>query len=222
MTGKKKTCSATSIQDKGQDGAIMERTTQYTVEQTIFSKVHQKGYSLASKDPICNRELFQHFGYTVNTPASKAVLDGTYKASTDSDAATKELFAKIAAIRRLVPANSVSIVITPGQWKQYWKIVNKETSLSESGIHFGHYMSHYHASRVMVTLAHAIQLEQWSRGLSVILEKILGVTLVTKLCATLLMEGNFNMANKMVYGMRMMNNARDHNLMPEEIFSKKN
>ncbi len=54
------------------------------------------------------------------------------------------------------------------------------------------------------------------------LEKTLGATLVTKLCAILLMEGDFNATNKMVYGMMMMNNARDHNLMPEEIFSKKN
>jgi hypothetical protein len=116
----------------------MEHTTQYAVEQTIFSEVHEKRYFLAGKAPICNGELFQHFGYTANTPASKTVLDGTYKAPMYSDAATKELFAKIAAIHRLVPADSVFIVITPGQWKQYWKIVNKETSLSESGIHFGH------------------------------------------------------------------------------------
>ncbi len=100
----------------------------------------------------------------------------------------------------------------------------------ESGIHFGHYIvrsksniiSHYHAVRVLVTLAHAIQLERWSRGLLVMLEKTLGVTLVTKLCAILLMEGDFNAANKMVYCVRMLNNARDHDLMPEEIFSKKN
>jgi hypothetical protein len=90
LTGKKKMRSATSIQVKGQDGAIMEHTTQYTVEQTIFSKVHEKRYTLASEAPICNRGLFQHFGYTANTPALKAVLDGTYKAPTESNAATKE------------------------------------------------------------------------------------------------------------------------------------
>jgi hypothetical protein len=45
---------------------------------------------------------------------------------------------------------------------------------------------------------------------------------VTKLCAILLMEGDFNAANKIVYGIRMLNNARGHQLMPEEIFSKKN
>ncbi len=83
-------------------------------------------------------------------------------------------------------------------------------------------ISHYHAARVSVTLAHAIQLERWSWGLSVMLEKTLGVTLVTKLRAILLMEGDFNTVNKMVYGMGMLKNVRDHNLMPEEIFSKIN
>ncbi len=169
-------------------------------------------------------------GYTANTPASKAVLDRTYEAPANSDVATNELFAEIAAICRLVPANSISIVITPEQWKQYWEVVNKETLSSKSGINFGHYImgsksciiSHYHAAQVLVTLAHAIQFERWSRGLSVMLEKTLGVTLVTKLHAMLLMEGDFNAANKMVYGVRMLNSARDHNLMPEEIFSKRN
>ncbi len=133
----------------------------------------------------------------------------------DSDRATIELFAEIATLRSLIPANLVLITITLEQWKQYWKVVNKETLSSESGLHFGYYIvgsksdiiSHYHAARVTVTLAHAVQLKQWSRRLSVMLEKILGVTLVTKLCAILLMEGNFNATNKIVYGMQMLNNA---------------
>jgi hypothetical protein len=53
------------------------------------------------------------------------------------------------------------------------------------------------------------------------LEKTLGITLVTKLRAILLMEGDFNATNKIVYGVRMLQNARKHNQMPEEIFSKK-
>ena len=83
-------------------------------------------------------------------------------------------------------------------------------------------ISHCHAAWVTVTLAHAVQLERWSCGLSVMLEKTLRVTLVTNLQAILLMEGDFNATNKIVYGVRMMNNARKHHLVPEEIFSKKN
>ena len=54
------------------------------------------------------------------------------------------------------------------------------------------------------------------------LEKTLGVTLVSKLRAILLMEADFNATNKIVYSDRLMKNVRKHNQMPEEIFSKKN
>jgi hypothetical protein len=36
------------------------------------------------------------------------------------------------------------------------------------------------------------------------------------------MEGDFIATNKIIYGVRMLNNAWGHQLMPEEIFSKKN
>ncbi len=75
-----------------------------------------------------------------NTPASKAVLDGTYQPPPNSDQAMAELFDKIAAIRRIVPKDSASPVISPKQWKRYWAVVNEETLSSESGLHFGHYI----------------------------------------------------------------------------------
>ena len=50
------------------------------------------------------------------------------------------------------------------------------------------------------------------------LEKTLEVTLVTKLCTILLMEGDFNAANKIVYGIRMLNNARGHHYNAGGIF----
>ncbi len=164
VTGKKKTQTATSIQVKGQDGA-MERTTKDTVELTIFSKIHKKHYTLADKAPSCIGELFQEFSYTANTPASRAVLDGTYEAPPNSNAVTNKLFAEIAAIHQLVPEKSVAVIITPEQWKQYWKVINEETLSSELGIHFGHYIvgskldiiSHYHTARVTVRLVHEIQ-----------------------------------------------------------------
>ena len=74
------TRSATSIQVEGHGGSIMEHTTQESVERTIFSKVHEKHYTLAGEAPICNGDLFQDFGYCANTLASRAVLDGTYVA----------------------------------------------------------------------------------------------------------------------------------------------
>ncbi len=158
------------------------------------------------------------------------MLDDTYVAATNIDSATTELFTEVASICHLVPKNLVSITITPEQWHQYWTVVDEEMLSLELELHFGHYIvgcksdliSHYHAARVTVTLAHAILLKRWSRGLLVMLEKTLGVTLVTKLCPILLMEGDFNATNKIIFGCRMIKNAQRHHLMPEEIFSKKN
>ena len=53
------------------------------------------------------------------------------------------------------------------------------------------------------------------------LEKMFGCTLVSKLRAILLMEADFNFANKLVYGVRTMDNVRKRDLMPEEIYSEK-
>jgi hypothetical protein len=230
VTGKKHTRSAMSVQVKERPGLFSESTTKETVEDAIFWEVHDKQYTLAKEAPICSGNLFDNFGHVANTPASRAVLDGTYQPPSNSDTATKELFDKIAAIRWVIPKDPASTVITPEQWKKYWAIVNKETSLSQSGLHFGHYIvgcksdivAHYHAARVLVVLAHTIQLERWSCGLSVMLEKMLGDMLVSKLQAILLMEADFNASNKIVYGVRMMQNACNHCLMPEEIYSKKN
>ncbi len=65
-------------------------------------------------------------------------------------------------------------------------------------------------------------MERWSNDLSVMLEKMFDVRLVSKLRAILLMEADFNAMNKEVYGIRMLDNARRYKLTPEEIFSKQN
>ena len=195
---------------------VAELDTQEPAEDAIFAEVHGSRYTLAQGAPICRGKLFEDFGYLANTAAAEEVLNGSYLPPPDCDAATRDLFAEVAAIRQKIPPDSVSHIITLEQWKRYWKIVNEETSSSESGIHFGHYIvgsrsdiiPHYHAARVTVVLAHAIQLERWSRGMSVMLEKTLGVTLVTKLRAILLMEADFNATNKILYGVRMMGHAR--------------
>ena len=47
-----------------------------------------------------------------------------------------------------------------------------------------------------------------SYGLTVMLEKIAGLALVSKLRAILLMEADFNMHNKLIFGKRMLERAR--------------
>ncbi len=58
--------------------------------------------------------------------------------------------------------------------------------------------------------------------MSVMLEKMFGCALITKLRSILLMEADFNSTNKLIYGQRMLDTARRYKLVPEEIYSKRN
>ena len=84
--------------------------------------------------------------------------------------------------------------------------------LSYSGRHFGHYKAAAHSDYLSEVHARIDELvtktgatpERWSKGLSVMLEKIAGVALVTKLREILLMEADFSFHNRLIFGDRMM------------------
>jgi len=71
-----------------------------------------------------------------------------------------------------------------------------------------------------MVLKRGIVLERWSNGLSVMLEKIFGCSLITKLRSILLMEANFNATNKIIYGVRMLNNVRKYKLCQKKFLVK--
>jgi hypothetical protein len=114
-------------------------------------------------------------------------------------------------------------------WRDHWRCSREETSSSFSGRHFGYYkagmssdyITHFQALFATLVMHHGLVMERWARGLSVILEKILGCSSVSKLRAILLLEADSNCAYKIIFGYRMMENARHHNLMPTEIYSKR-
>ena len=103
------------------------------------------------------------------------------------------------------------------------------TALSYSGIHFSHYKAAAHSPTLSAFLIKKITLisrtscppARWSYGLTVMLEKIAGVALVNKLRAILLMEADFNFHNKLIFGKRMLDHARENGVIPPEQYSEK-
>jgi hypothetical protein len=175
----------------------MEFDTKEGVQKGMFTKVHQKRYNLVEEALICKDPLRGQFGYISTLPTTaQSVLDGTYGFLLDIDKATKELFMECAKIwsNSKVPANLVTGVMSREHCQQQWKKVKEDTSSSLSGLHFGHYIagadcnyiSQFHALRVSLALKKGIALKCWANGLSVMLEKIFGVWLVSKLRAILL------------------------------------
>ncbi len=158
------------------------------------------------------------------------VLNRMYNYLDNFDEATKEICHECVANRALIPANSLNILITKETWKHQWRGQCESTSSSESELHIGHYLasvssnhiSHFHALKALLIIMRGIVLECWACGLSVMLEKIFGCALVTKLRTVLSMEADFNATNKIIYLHRMLETIQKYKLMPEEIFRKRN
>ncbi len=157
-------------------------------------------------------------------------MDGSYIYPEEFDQATKDLCIECALIRKIIPENAVKIKMTKENFISHWKKAKEETFASYSGLHFGHYkagtalayISHFHALKATLIVHHGIVLKCWAQGLLVMLQKLYGCSLITKLRSILLMEAVFNGANKLVFGSWMLEKARRNGLMPEEIFSKRN
>ena len=217
------------VQVQDEDGGITEHEAQDQVESAIWNVIHGKRFYLAERAPICAGRLRGDFGYMADTPAADAVLEGTYELLEDEHSATGEIFSEISRIREQIPPDSVETFIHHSEWINTWRKAKEKTSSSESGLHFGHYVaasqseyvSYCHALLSSIALKKGYSPERWERALSCMLEKIPGCSLVDKMRAILLMEADFNFTNKMIYGVGMLNNARRHGLMPEEIFSEK-
>jgi len=228
--GAKRGNSVSAVQVEDGEGGIIEYTTQPEVQNALWREVHRTRYHMAEEAPICQGKLRGMFGYNADTVAARAVLDRKFEFSDEFHEATRRICESVADFRETIPQDSVDRIITREIWQQKWKKKREETSSSVSKLHFGHYItgadsdtiSDFHALKVSLALVHGIAIGRWSKCLCVMLEKIMGVKLINKLRAILLMEADFNAANKIVFGERMLDNARKYKLMPEEIFSKKN
>jgi hypothetical protein len=102
----------------------------------------------------------------------------------------------------------INTTFTSEDFCLYWKKANKRTSLLISTLHYGHYkttiksekLSKLHEVFIDITINSGYSPKPWQKGLTVMLEKKKDVILVNKLWAILLMEGNLNCANNMIFG----------------------
>jgi hypothetical protein len=91
-------------------------------------------------------------------------------------------------------------------------------------MHFGIYManaksdklSFLHAAKLSLAARLGITLDRWHNALTVLLEKTFGSILIHKLRAICLVEADYNWLMKLIFSKRMMENAREKGLIPEE------
>jgi len=220
--------SVTRVEAQQDDGSVVEHTTKESIEHALMSELSTR-FGRAESAPVYQGALFDLLGVYANTETAVHILEGTFEPPPDADARTIVLLTEISRIWQQIGEGKVSISISQEVYQHYWRKVKEKISSSFSGLHFGHYKSIAHDDYLSDILARKMSLisatgaapERWARGLTVMLEKIAGVASITKLRAILLLEADFNFHNKLIFGSRMLDLARQNDLVPEEIYNEK-
>jgi hypothetical protein len=176
--------------------------------------------------------LGKRLRYLSDKSLAQAIITGTYKIPSDIDPVTKLILEEIGKLgAKLVNKEGTEIIITPEDFQRFWKKVGEFTSssMSMSGIHYGHYKAAIQcnintkilAQQLTVVARSGIPPESWSMGLQVMLKKIAGVCLVKKLHAIQLYEADFNCYNQFVFGKAVMDSLNSIGYMPKELFLQK-
>jgi hypothetical protein len=173
------------------NGEVKEYIVQEDVEQAIQRECKVR-FSLAHSAPVMKTLLGEGLHYLSDDSLARSIIMGTYDIPSDMDPATKFILEEIGKVRvKIVNGKGNEIIITPDEFKCFWSKVNKFTSLSMSGVHYGHYKAAIQdemstevlALQLTVIAQSGIPPEDWSAGLQVMLEKIAGICLVEKLHA---------------------------------------
>jgi hypothetical protein len=129
---------------------------------------------------------------------------------------------------QLQPLHSPT-TISPQVYRYYWGCIDESTLSAWSRINFGHWkaickldeLTTLMCTQLNLLAATGIPPSPWGTGFQVLLEKELGVALVDKLRAILLMEGDFNFFNKWFIGHEAVNRLYKIGYVPEDQSSKK-
>jgi hypothetical protein len=202
---------------------------QEDVEQAIQRECEIR-FTLAHSAPIMKSFLGKWLRYLSGKSLARSIIMGTYKIPLDLDSATKLVLEEVGKLGiKNINGEGSKIVITPNDFKHFWRKVNKFTSSSMTSVHYGHYkvviqdelISEVLALQLTVVARSGISPENWSVGLQVMLEKIAGVCLVKKLCAIQLYDAAFNCFSQFIFGQNAMQTLTDSGYIPEELFSQK-
>ena len=96
-----------SVKIERDRGEIEKATTQQTLHEAIWDKIHRKRFYLAERAPTCQGSLRGNFGYTACSPTAKKVLEGRYEYQEEFDSETRELLEECTRMRQTVPKQSV-------------------------------------------------------------------------------------------------------------------
>ena len=211
-------------------GNIITHTTKAEVEAAIQRECTGR-FQLGHAAPIKSSLLGEEVGYLSDAKVAQDIIMGTYDIPDDMEEGTALVLKEIGRLGRIVheagPAQQFHV--TKADYQRFWPRLNENTSSSFSGFHLGHHMSAAKSDEMSELLSDQMNLivssgvcpSRWGVALQVLLEKVAGVSLVSKLRSIQLYEADYNWFNKLIFNDQALAALHDTGLMPEEHFSQK-
>jgi hypothetical protein len=78
-----------------------------------------------------------------------------------------------------------------------------------------------HAAKLIVAATTGVPLARWRKGLTVLLEKVFGNIYIDTMCASCLLEVDYNWLNKFVFAKQTVDKAFQEVIIPAEHFAKR-
>ena len=217
---KQRSNSVSQVMDSEGQKFSTEKEVVETIMQVNSERFRQTETTTLRKEP------FRSLLGMGETEYAQAVLNGEAGVP---EGTKPELEEFLKFLKRPEGVPPTRIQISTKDYDKYWKKAKERTSSSWSGLHFGHWkaaqgkpaISQVHAAVTQFVVMKGTTLPRWQKGLSVMLEKEQGNIKAEKLRAILLMEADFNFANKLAFGNRMQNRAEDKKLLPDECYGSR-
>jgi hypothetical protein len=170
-------------------------TKEYIVQEDVENAIQREckiRFSLAHSAPIMSILLGNRLRYLGDEELTRSIITGTFDILADLDPATILILKEIGKMGlNIINGEGKEIMITPEEFTHFWKKVGEFTSLSSSGVHYGHFKAAIQdqmstrvlALQLTVIACSGVPPKSWSVGLQIMLETIAGVCLVEKLQA---------------------------------------
>ncbi len=211
------------------DEEYVEYKTQEGVFQAVSATLVERFQSALVAQCHCGT-FIEDVGHLADGPLAQQILEGTYVYPPDLNPATRLLFKEAAYTFATLSLTEIATYVTAEDFQHFWQTTREQTGSSYSGLHFGHYIAASFCPDLLVLLVtklslcarNGVPLARWGKGLTILLERILGNVFVHKLHAICLLEADFNWWNKLIFAKRMMQQAVQEGGIPQECLAKKN
>jgi hypothetical protein len=162
---------------------------------------------------------------------TNSILDGNFDLMSQIDEPMQAVHDFFAHLQRphASDGSEIDTTFSVDDFTQGFKKVHERISSSASGRHMGHYkaalhnkqLSQMYATMINLPMRHQFVPKRWCTTIQVLIEKDKGRPKIDRLRTIQLVEADFNMVLKVIFGRRLVHHADDKGFLPKSQFGSR-